>query len=97
MSNSNYDDIMSASNNLQIISNELNNISYHLNKINEDLKISVRGVAGSHLTNRIIPMGIKKSKDLCEESSMIAKRLNILAKDLNVDENNVEDTDLNFL
>lgn len=92
-----YDDIVSASNNLNIIASELNIIGYHLNKLNENMKVAIRGSAGEYFTNTLVPLGIKKSKDLSEKSSMLAKRLNLVLKTLDNLESNIEDTSLDFL
>lgn len=92
-----YDDIVSASNNLSIVAGELSDIGYHLNKLNENMKVAIRGSAGEYFTNTLVPLGIKKSKELSEKSTLLAKRLSLVVKTLNDAESNIEDTSLDFL
>lgn len=92
-----YDDIVSASNNLSIISSELSGIGYHLNKLNENMKIAIKGTAGEYFTNTLVPLGIKKSKELSEKSMSLAKRLSFIVKTMDDLESNIEDTSLDFL
>ena len=92
-----YDDIVSASNNLSIIASELNSVEYHLNKLNENMKMAIRGEAGSHFTNKIVPLGIKKSQELADKSMILSKRLSSIVKTMDDLESNIEDSSLDFL
>lgn len=97
MSISGRDDILSASHNLAMISNELKDVNRHLTKINENMKASIRGEAGNHLTSRIIPAGIKKALNLSDQSMVLSKRLNAVIAALDSIETNIEDTSLGDL
>ena len=79
----NYEDIITASNNLKIISSELNSISYHLKKLNEDMKIAIKGTAGEYFTNKIVPLGISKTDQLSDRSEKLSNSLITITKTLN--------------
>lgn len=93
----NYDDVIIASNNLKIIAGELNSISYHLKKLNENMKMAIKGTAGEYFTNRIVPLGIKKSDELSEKSELLSNRLNLLTKTMSELDNNIEGINIDFL
>lgn len=94
---SKYDDIVSASNNLSVIASELNRVEYHLNKLNENMKMAIRGKAGEYFTNKIVPLGIRKSQELSDKSMMLSKRLSSIVKTMDDLESNIEDSSLDFL
>lgn len=93
----NYDDIITASNNLKIISSELINISNHLRKLNDDMKTAIRGTAGEYFTNKIVPLGVKKSNELSKKSESLSNRLTLLTRAIAELGNNIEDTNIDFL
>ena len=93
----NYSDVITASNNLKIIASELSSVSYHLKKLNEDMKLAIKGTAGEYFTNKIVPLGIRKSDELSEKSEALSNRLNLITKTMNELESNIEGADIDFL
>ncbi len=59
--------------------------------------MAIRGTAGEYFTNRIVPLGIRKSDDLAEKSEALSNKLTLLTKTISELESNIEGTDLDFL
>lgn len=96
-----YDDLKSASKNLEIISQELDIVKNHLKSLKNNMSASFKGEASTKLLDDILPSGIEKSRRLSDKS----RNLSILMKDYmeemmnteNMIEHNIEDVDLDFL
>lgn len=94
---SKYDDIIIASNHLKIIASELSSVSMHLRQLNDNMKLAIRGSAADYFTNRIVPLGVKKSDELSEKSEALAAKLNIISKTFGDLEGSLEGFDLENL
>ena len=94
---SKYDDIVLASNNLKIIASELTSISMHLKQLNDNMKVAIKGTAGEYFTNRIVPLGIKKSDELSEKSEALSNRINAINQTINDLQSSLEGFDLDNL